>query len=68
VHHQSINKLGLGQKAVAHNEDGVTEVIESANPEPQFLITVQWHPERMSDLESPFSLNILKAFIEKIDN
>ncbi|MBP6755700.1 MAG: gamma-glutamyl-gamma-aminobutyrate hydrolase family protein [Bacteroidia bacterium] len=66
AHHQSIDKLGLGLKAVAHTEDGVIEVIESKNPEEQFLLAVQWHPERMSDLESPFSKNIRKSFIEKI--
>jgi putative glutamine amidotransferase len=68
AHHQSINKLGSGLKAVAHSEDGVIEVIESTNPELQFLIAVQWHPERMSNLESPFSKNIRKALIEKISH
>ena len=67
AHHQSIDLLGSGLKAVAHTKDGVIEVIESANPEEQFIIAVQWHPERMSDLESPFSKTILKALLEKID-
>lgn len=67
-HHQSIEKLGTGLKAVAHSEDGVIEAIESTNPEEQFLLAVQWHPERMGDLESPFSKNIRKALIEKICN
>lgn len=67
-HHQSIDKMGLDLKAVAYTEDGVIEVIESTNAEEQFLIAVQWHPERMSDLESPFSKNIRKALIEKIDH
>lgn len=66
AHHQSIDKLGTDLKAVAHTEDGVIEVIESANPEKQFLLAVQWHPERMSDLESPFSKNIRKTLLEKI--
>jgi putative glutamine amidotransferase len=66
AHHQSIDILGKGLKAVAHTEDGVIEVIESENPEEQFLIAVQWHPERMNDLESPFSKNIRKNLLEKI--
>ncbi|MBP6183113.1 gamma-glutamyl-gamma-aminobutyrate hydrolase family protein [Flavobacterium sp.] len=66
-HHQSIDKLGSDLKAVAHTEDGVIEVIESKNPEEQFILAVQWHPERMSDLESPFSKNIRNALLEKID-
>lgn len=65
-HHQSIDKLGSGLKAVAKTEDGVTEVIESTNPEEQFLLAVQWHPERMIDFESPFTKNIRNALIEKI--
>jgi putative glutamine amidotransferase len=65
AHHQSINKLGSGLKAVAHAADGVIEVIESENTREQFLLAVQWHPERMKDLESAFSANIRQALIEK---
>jgi putative glutamine amidotransferase len=68
AHHQSIDKLGLDLKATAFSEDGVIEVIESTNPEEQFILAVQWHPERMSDLENPFSKNIRIALIEKICN
>jgi putative glutamine amidotransferase len=60
--------LGRDLKAVAFSEDGIIEVIESANPEKEFILAVQWHPERMVDLESPFSKNIRKALIEKICN
>ncbi|POY39620.1 peptidase C26 [Flavobacterium alvei] len=66
AHHQSIDVLGSGLKAVAHSKDRVIEVIESTNPDEQFLLAVQWHPERMADLESPFSKNILRALLEKI--
>jgi putative glutamine amidotransferase len=65
AHHQSIDNLGTGLKAVAHTEDGVIEAIESDNPEQQFLIAVQWHPERMLDLECPFSQNIRRALIKR---
>jgi len=68
AHHQSIDKLGADLKAVAYSEDGIIEVIESTNPEKEFILAVQWHPERMSNLESPFSKNIRKALIEKICN
>ncbi len=67
AHHQSIDKLGSGLKAVAQSEDGLIEVIEAANPDEQFLIAVQWHPERMIDLESPFSKDIRSALIENIN-
>ncbi len=68
AHHQSIDKLGSDLKAVAFSEDGVIEVIESTNPEKEFILAVQWHPERMGNLESPFSKNIRKALIDKICN
>ena len=51
AHHQSIDKLGKDLKAVAHTEDGVIECIESASPEEQFLLAVQWHPERLAQLD-----------------
>ncbi|WP_396169878.1 gamma-glutamyl-gamma-aminobutyrate hydrolase family protein [Flavobacterium sp.] len=66
AHHQSIDILGPGLKAVAYSEDGVIEAIESSNPKKQFLIAVQWHPERMTDLENPFCKNIREALLEKI--
>jgi putative glutamine amidotransferase len=68
AHHQSIENLGADLKAVAYSEDGVIEVIESANPAKEFILAVQWHPERMGDLESPFSKNIRTALIDKICN
>jgi len=68
AHHQSIECIGSGLKAVARSEDGVIEAIESSNPENQFLIGVQWHPERMHNLQNPFSRNIRQALLEKISN
>jgi len=66
AHHQSIDILGSDLKAVAYSDDNVIEAIESTNPREQFLLAVQWHPERMGDLENPFSKNIRTALIEKI--
>jgi putative glutamine amidotransferase len=68
AHHQSIEKLGADLKAVAYSEDGIIEAIESSNLDDEFILAVQWHPERMGDLESPFSKNIRKALIDKICN
>jgi putative glutamine amidotransferase len=68
AHHQSIDKLGADLKATAFSEDGVIEVIESSDPEKQFILGVQWHPERMNDLENPFSKNIRTALINTICN
>ncbi len=65
AHHQAIEVLGNGLKAAAFSsEDHFIEAIEGNNPDEQFLIAVQWHPERMVNRESPFTKNIRKAFLE----
>ncbi|MCP9767816.1 gamma-glutamyl-gamma-aminobutyrate hydrolase family protein [Lacihabitans sp. LS3-19] len=63
AHHQVIDKLGLGLKIGAHDEQGLIEAIELINPENQFLMAVQWHPERIPDKESPLTKNIKEAFL-----
>ncbi|MCP2041208.1 putative glutamine amidotransferase [Neisseria sp. HSC-16F19] len=42
-HHQAIDRLGQGMKAVAWAPDGVIEAVELADQEQ--LVMVQWHPE-----------------------
>lgn len=42
-HHQAVNRLGAGLRAVAWSGDGVIEGIEA--PARDFLIGVQWHVE-----------------------
>jgi putative glutamine amidotransferase len=46
-HHQSINRLGAGLRAVAWSSDGVIEGIEA--PARAFLVGVQWHAECLVD-------------------
>jgi putative glutamine amidotransferase len=43
-HHQSIKNPGRGLRLSAVSEDGVFEALESRGG--QFLIAVQWHPEK----------------------
>lgn len=49
-HHQAVDRLGEGLKAIAWADDGVVEAMEMAdNPN---LLAVQWHPE-LSAAEDP---------------
>jgi putative glutamine amidotransferase len=45
-HHQAINHLGPGLRAVAWSPDGVIEGIEA--PARPFLLGVQWHAETLT--------------------
>jgi putative glutamine amidotransferase len=64
AHHQSADRIGSGLVANALSADGIVEGIERehANDKP-YLQLVQWHPERMTDLESPFSKNLKQTFL-----
>ena len=58
-HHQAIKKIGEHFAATAWAEDGVVEAIEHHGGE--FIVGVQWHPERMID---GGMLRIFKAFVD----
>jgi len=59
-HHQSVAAPGDGLRIVARcPDDGVVEAVENApewraskNGKPQFLLGVQWHPERSYDISA----------------
>jgi len=46
-HHQAVNRLGTGLRAVAWSSDGVIEGIEA--PARGFLLGVQWHAECLTE-------------------
>lgn len=63
-HHQAIAYAGDGLRVVAQSsEDGVIEAVEDASGK-QFLLGVQWHPERTYD-ESAESKAIFDRFISE---
>ncbi|HEX8085074.1 MAG TPA: gamma-glutamyl-gamma-aminobutyrate hydrolase family protein [Solirubrobacteraceae bacterium] len=53
-HHQAVDVLGGGVRAVAWADDGIVEAIELAGPD--FAIGVQWHAEGMIDERAQCSL------------
>jgi len=73
-HHQSVSAPGDGLRIVARcPDDGVVEAVENdpawqptaANQDtagPQFLLGVQWHPERSFDI-SPTSRNLFSRLV-----
>jgi putative glutamine amidotransferase len=65
-HHQGIDRLGEGLLVSARSEDGIIEGIERENKEnSSFFLGIQWHPERMKDMSSPFTKNLLERFIKE---
>lgn len=63
-HHQAVLKPGNGLKVSARSADGVIEALEYKHTgEHPFFLLVQWHPERMNDIENPFTKKILDAFL-----
>lgn len=70
AHHQAINKLSDELIANSYSPDGTIEGAEWQDKEDKpWLLTVQWHPERITDKETnPFSKNIREAFIKAIRN
>ena len=48
IHHQAIDRVGRGLRAVAWAPDGVIEAVERSDGAP--IVAVQWHPEALIDL------------------
>ena len=63
-HHQSVATVGRDLKVVTRASDGIVEAVEFEHqPEEQFFMMIQWHPERMSDIENPYSKNVLQELL-----
>jgi len=59
-HHQSIENPGRQLKVTAHAPDGIVESIEWAD-EANWIIGVQWHPERMAG--DPLAEKLFSEFV-----
>ena len=65
AHHQSAAEPAQSLKISAFSEPSIVEAMEWKEPgNKSWLLMVQWHPERMADLSSPFSASIKSAFLE----
>ena len=66
AHHQSADTIGKGLVVNSISEDGIIEGLErQQSPDNSFLVLVQWHPERMTNLHSAFSKNIKLRFLDE---
>jgi putative glutamine amidotransferase len=66
AHHQSVDRPAAELKITAYSEPGIVEAMEWKEPgKKSWLLMVQWHPERMAELSSPFSENIKAVFLQE---
>lgn len=61
-HHQSILDAGRDLRVVARADDQVIEAVEWTGS-PQWVVGVQWHPERIADRD-PFARDLFRILIE----
>jgi len=59
-HHQAIDRPGEKLRVTARAIDGIIEGVELQSPE-QWVVGVQWHPERMPD--DPFAQKLFADFV-----
>ena len=68
-HHQAAEMLGRGLIGSARSHDGVIEAAEWALKEGMpYLLLVQWHPERIRDLDHPGCGNIIHSFLREVSH
>ena len=60
LHHQGLDRLAVGLKAVAYAPDGLVEAVEL--PDHPFGLAVQWHPEWLTD--QPPMRNLFRSFVQ----
>ncbi|MBQ8814826.1 MAG: gamma-glutamyl-gamma-aminobutyrate hydrolase family protein [Lachnospiraceae bacterium] len=64
-HHQAVKSVAPGFTVMGRAEDGIVEAIY--DPSRPFVWGVQWHPERIWDIEDS-SAKLFEAFIEACKN
>lgn len=63
-HHQAINKLGQGLKAVAWSRDNLIEAVEAQGAANINIMGVQWHPEGTWERDK-LSLSLFQSLIKQ---
>jgi putative glutamine amidotransferase len=63
-HHQAIDKPGQGLRVTARSAEGIVEGVELEG-EGQWVVGVQWHPERMPD--DAFAQKLFVDFVAAVE-
>ncbi|MBM6931288.1 type 1 glutamine amidotransferase [[Clostridium] spiroforme] len=58
-HHQAIKKLAKGFQVMAYSEDGLIEAMENDR-----IMSVQWHPEKISDENQDKIVQLFKTLFQ----
>ncbi|MBD7909621.1 gamma-glutamyl-gamma-aminobutyrate hydrolase family protein [Sporosarcina gallistercoris] len=61
LHHQAVNDVPEPLKVIATATDGIIEALESTKH--RFVMSVQWHPEALSNRDDETSLNLFEGFV-----
>ena len=67
AHHQAVDEIGDGLQVNALALDQIVEGLEWKNGNNKSpIMLLQWHPERMKNLQSNFSTNIREYFLDEV--
>lgn len=66
LHHQAVNKVAGTLRVIATAKDGIIESLESPNH--RFVMSVQWHPEALSNRSDKTSLRLIEGFVKASSN
>jgi putative glutamine amidotransferase len=64
-HHQGVDQLGDGLRAVGWSDDGLVEAVEPHDGAPGWLVAVQWHPE-VTAPEDPLQQALFDTFAVEV--
>ena len=64
AHHQSADNIANTLIINSLSNDQVVEGLEWKTPQEHFLLLVQWHPERIEQVDNPFAKSIRESFLQ----
>ena len=62
AHHQAVGQVAPALRPIAWASDGVIEALEAADLDSQFMLAVQWHPERLA-AGDPLSAKVIEVLV-----